>query len=163
MADTISIVDRDRVIDALHRWVYGIDRSDEELLRSTIFEDIFVDASLYRNKGLNIPDISGKDDVIQRLLELRRQCGTMHYLSNFRASINNNIGHANCYVYAQHFRHGLGIHFETSDIFTMAHIYDVVLSRNEDGWQIKELKMIPMWMTGNLHICGFPDILSKQL
>lgn len=91
MTDGLALlVDRAAIVDCLHRYARGLDRRDEELLRSAYHPDATEDhAGAY---------VGGVDGLIEYLFRVHeRFAGYQRYLTNVSVDIDGDQAHSEAY------------------------------------------------------------------
>jgi hypothetical protein len=144
-------------VDALHRFAFGLDAADRELLESAFTEDVLFDVSQVGDEQSGFPPIEGRESVVGMLLLSMGPLDTMHALSNFRVHVDGDRAALNCYAMAQHFRPGEGPSRDKTDQVMMGNKYDAELVRDGDIWRIRRITIVTVWSQGN------PDVLVDHL
>ncbi len=152
--EQIALETRDQleIVDALYRFVAGIDFNSEALFVSALAPDAIVDMTP-GNKlwGLELPVFQGRDVVIQALKNSVCLLDTTHAVTNPRTEINDDTAKLYTIVEAQHLPPN-----DHSRHCLMKNHYEVSLVRNGDHWAIKHLQVDGVWFTGE------PSVLMGQ-
>lgn len=83
------LLDRQAIEDCINRYARGVDRDDEELLRSAYHPDAVEDHGGY---------IGGRDGLIEFLRSVHRPfAGFQRYITNFSVEIDGDEAHAESY------------------------------------------------------------------
>jgi hypothetical protein len=144
----LEVRDRLEIVDAVYRFVAGIDFNSEELFVSAFAPNAIVDVTS-SNKlwGLDFPVFQGLDAIVQVFKNSVFLLDTTHAISNPRTKINGDT--AKLYVVAEaqhlppndHSRHCL-----------MKSQYDVSLVRDGERWVITHLIINGIWFTGETSV-----------
>lgn len=150
---TNGMTDREAAIDAVLRFVIGLDDADVDLVASAFTPDAVADVRGLSSIGIDYPELVGRDKVVSTLMNGVGVLDTTHQLGNFRVALNNDSAHLDCYVLAQHWRPGQGASPEHSAEFTMTNRYKVDLVRTSDGsWRMKKIIINCAWSKGDLGV-----------
>lgn len=149
-AEQVALEVRDRleIVDALYRFVAGIDFNSEELFVSALSPTAIVDMTP-GNKlwGLALPVFQGRDFAIQALKNSVCLLDTTHTVTNPRTQINGDTAKLYVIVEAQHLPPS-----DHSRHCLMKNQYDVSLVRDGDHWVINHLIVDGVWFTGEPNI-----------
>lgn len=92
---------REGAIDALYRYVEGLDRADENLLRSAFTSEAVLDLSgLTPTTGVTYEEMKGIDTIVNSVLSHVGPMDSQHQMSNFRVKLSQsqNEAEVTCYV-----------------------------------------------------------------
>ena len=134
------------IVDALYRFGAGQDRHDPELFASAFSADARLDftgpALLL---GVSLPVFEGRAVIVQAIMATTQGLDTTHTVTNPRVtSYDGERATLFALVEAQHLpRHDHRRHL------LLKNIYQVRLSRRDDGWVIDDLHIRNVWMTGD--------------
>jgi ketosteroid isomerase-like protein len=119
------LLDKQAIHDVLQRYCRGVDRSDEELLRSVYHSDAYDDHGGFKGNGW---------EFAAGLVERMRAAGqpTMHTLSNESIDIDGDVAYVESYVIAYHRHLQDGV---PSDLFFGGRYVDRFERRNGE-WRI---------------------------
>ncbi|BAZ15671.1 hypothetical protein NIES4071_75430 [Calothrix sp. NIES-4071] len=152
--EQIALETRDRleIVDALYRFVAGIDFNNEEFFVSALAPDSIVDMTP-GNKlwGLSLPVFEGRDIVIEALKNSVCLLDTTHAVTNPRTVISGDTAKLYAIVEAQHLPSN-----DHSRHCLMKNQYEASLVRSCDKWVIKHLRVDGVWFTGE------PSVLMGQ-
>lgn len=132
--DLQTLLDERAITEVLHRYCRGVDRLDEELLRSAYHEDSHDDHGLFKGSG---------HDFARLVVKVLRDHAdaTMHSLSNIRIELDGDQARCESYVVARHWR-------ETEDgplLETAGGRYVDRLERREGEWKISDRLVVLDW------------------
>ena len=149
-----GLTEREAVIDAVLRFVQGLDDADEDLIRSSFTKDAMFDLSGISNIGKPYGHIRGRDGIVERLMStVGKGLDSMHSVSNFRVDIDGDTATLSAYAIAQHYQHGTGVLPLTSKWFLMGNRYVARLKKEEGGlWKIEDFKIECRWADGDLRV-----------
>lgn len=144
-----GLTDRDAAIDAVVRFVIGIDDADTELLESSLTDDVVFDPAAFNKTGSNHTVTAGKQEVVSLLMSaVGTSLDTTHMTSNFRVTITGDSANLSCYALAQHFRKGEALE-AFQDCYLNGNRYNVKLVRDETLWRIQNFVLLPSWTYGH--------------
>jgi hypothetical protein len=147
------LTDREAAIDAVLRFVEGLDDADASLVNSAFTPDATIDLSPISNIGLAFSELSGRDTIVDKLLNSVGPLDSSHHVSNFRVNIAGDSATLTCYALAQHFRTGQGPSPEHRSYFLMGNRYQADLVRGGDGdWRIRRLVVKCAWSEGDIGV-----------
>jgi len=96
--------DRYEIADALHRYAFGLDHNHADSLASVLTEDCRFDfRPAGRKLGLDFPLVTGRTEILDRVLPLIGPLQTSHSASNIQIEIAGDIATLSAYVMSQHF------------------------------------------------------------
>jgi SnoaL-like domain len=143
-----ALVDRQAIYDGYMRYFRGVDRCDEELMRSTYFEDaVAFSTSAWKFVKEFIP--SNREETTF----------TFHALANLTVDFDGNKAHSEAYFLCYVGRNDNGR--EVVDTFCGRYV-DQWERRNSE-WKIVHRDVSPEWSAGAAFIPGgFPTPESEQ-
>jgi hypothetical protein len=146
--------DRYEIADTLHRFAFGIDHGDADSLASAFTEDCFFDFTPAGKKlGLNFPQLTGRDAIVQAILPLLGPLDTSHTASNLQIEISGDTATLYAYVMSQHFMPRQGSRRGAENALLMNR-YDCDLVRDGQKWRFKRVNIDNAWMQGD------PEVLN---
>lgn len=96
--------DRYEIADALHRYAFGLDHNHPDTLASVLADDCRFD---FRPAGkklqLDFPLVTGRQEILDRVLGLIGPMNTTHSASNIQIEISGDTATLSAYVMSQHF------------------------------------------------------------
>lgn len=129
-----EFADREAIRDCIHRYARGIDRVDEEMLRSAYWPDAIDDhGGLYAGPASEFID--------QAMRNMPSAGDTVHIVTNILIRIEGDRAKAESYVYAIQCMPGEGA---TRDVLTAARYLDK-FERRGDEWRIAERSVAIDW------------------
>ncbi len=147
-----GLTDREGAIDAVLRFVEGLDDNNSELIYSAFTEDASVDLRQLSNIGKDFHELQGREKIMATLLKGIGPIDTSHMLNNFRVVIDGHKASLTCYALAQHFRAGEGPPPHTNE-FLMCNRYQAEIVReNDQMWRIQRIAIRCAWSTGDLGV-----------
>ncbi len=148
--------DRYEVADTLHRYAFGLDHGDADLLASAFTEDCVLDFSPAGEKlGLNFPLLVGRQAVLAAHLPFLGPLDTTHRASNLQIEISGETATLYAYVMSQHFMPREGSRRGSENALLMNR-YDCELMRDGQKWRFKRITIDNAWMQGD------PEILNLR-
>ena len=128
-----ELADREAIRDCLYRYCRGVDRCDEDMLRSVYWEDAFDDHCLFAGK---------REELIAWVLPLLRQReSTSHTISNILIRVFGDKAHAESYFEGYHV-----IRTETGPKgFLQGGRYLDSFERRQGEWRIAVRKVVVDW------------------
>lgn len=145
---TQEAADKLAVVEALYRFVAGIDLHNKELLSSSLAENAVSDfRSAAAKAGFEYPVIEGRDVIVAALSTSLSTLDTTHSVSNPRVTIDGDTAHMDVLVEAQHVPRS-----DPSRHYLMKNRYDVELIRAGDVWAIMRNTVGNVWRTGDLTV-----------
>ena len=146
--------DRYEIGDALHRYAFGLDHNDPEMLASAFAEDCTFDfRPAGRKTGLRFPVLTGRDAIVDAVLPLIGPLDTSHSASNLRIAVNGDTATLHAHMMSQHFMPREGSRRGSENAFLMNR-YDCELVRDGDKWRFKRVTIDNAWIQGD------PEILN---
>jgi hypothetical protein len=128
-----EFADREAIRDCLYRYARGIDRIDEDMLRSVYWENA-TDEHAGMFSG-------GASEFVDWLLEQLPQMQTLHVVANILIEIDGPKANVESYIYAIHRSKSDG---SMNDMIGAGRYLDH-LERRNDVWRIAERKVIVDW------------------
>ena len=144
-----GLTDREACIDAVYRFVQGIDDNNRELADSAFTEDCKFDLSSVMAGDEAIGTFDSRDAFVSQLAEHVFGLDTLHQLTNFRVDIRGDTAALTCMTLAQHFRAGEG---PTPDKvgYLMGNRFNAQLKKEEEGfWRVSNLAIRCQWAQGD--------------
>ena len=148
--------DRFEIGDALHRFAFGLDHGDADSLASTLTEDCVLDFTPAAKKiGIDFSKVSGRDEILKKVLPLLGPLDTSHTASNLQIEISEDSATLSAYVMSQHFMPRCGSR-RGSDFALLMNRYDCDLVRESGGkkWRFRRITIDNAWIQGD------PEILT---
>ena len=140
-----DLADRLEIIDALYRFGLGQDLRNKELFASAFAEDAILDFRPAATKcGLDIPLMSGRDSIVDSILNPNTRIDTTHVITNCRVEQQGDTARLSAIVEAQHLPKG-----DHSRHALLKNLYDVLLVKDGTRWVIKHLYIDNVWFTGD--------------
>ncbi|WP_285469944.1 nuclear transport factor 2 family protein [Actinokineospora globicatena] len=138
-----ELVDRQEIVDTLHRFAFGRDLGDRALFESAFTADAEFDFRPAATKcGLEVPLFEGIEMIAGIVLDPRLH--TTHSVTNTRVSVDGDTASLSAIVEAQHLpaadhsRHAL-----------LKNLYAATLVRDGKRWRIKHVTIDNVWYTGD--------------
>ncbi len=143
-----SPADHMAIIDALHRFTWGLDAKDEQLLASAFSEEGIADFSPAAQRiGMEFPPLNGRENIASALSQFVANLSTSHSASNARVAVSGDQAKMQALVEAQH----LAIADHTRH-YLMKNVYSLSLSRNGEIWLIDQLSIDNIWSDGDINV-----------
>jgi hypothetical protein len=164
MSDLAQLAnDRYEIADALHRYAFGLDHNHADSLASVLAEDCRFDfRPASRKLGLDFQLVTGRQEILDRVLCLIGPLQTSHTASNIQIEISGDTATISAYMMSQHFM-PLNDPQRGREFALLMNRYDcelVRLSAGQSGetekqrWQFKRITIDNAWYQGD------PDILN---
>jgi hypothetical protein len=131
-----ELLDRQAIVDCVHRYCRGVDRKDEEILLSA-FHDDAVDAH-----GAGPAPIQEFLDFLWRRHEGREIA--QHFVTNIRVELDGDIAHGETYFLA------VGAAPGSTELSLVGGRYVDRFERRDGEWRIATRVTIPEWSTEGL-------------
>ena len=158
--------DRYEIADALHRYAFGLDHNHADSLTSVLTDDCLFDfRPAGRKLRLEFPLVTGRNDVLNRVLALIGPMKTTHTSSNIQIEVSGDTATLSAYVMSQHFSPGMNLE-SGCDFALLMNRYDCELVRapgsaTEQGkthhsWRFKRITIDNAWFQGD------PEILHAS-
>jgi hypothetical protein len=146
--------DRYEVADTLHRYAFGLDHGDADLLASALTPDCVLDFRPADKKlHLDIPLITGRQAIIDSVLPLIGPLDTSHTVTNIQIEISDDAATLFAYVMSQHFMPREGSRPGAENALLMNR-YKCELARDGQKWRFKRIIIDNAWSQGD------PEILN---
>ncbi|CAG9979520.1 unnamed protein product [Clonostachys byssicola] len=137
-----ALSDREQIADTIYRLVAAFDHADEDLLRSSLTDDVAVEI-------VGFPSCKGISELKESSFSRVSKLVTTHSISNIRVSLESaTTARASCTSVAQHARPGKG--FEQGPHRLLGGgFYICDLIKEGDLWKIKQWFAKPIWYEGD--------------
>ncbi len=130
------LLDRQAILDCLHRYARGVDRGDEALLRSAYHEDAQEDHGAY---------IGGVDGLVEFLAAAHRSFEAyQRYVTNTTIELDGDVAHVESYYLCVLRRDGDG-DGEGSGLLTNGGRYVDRFERRAGEWRIARRVVVMEW------------------
>jgi hypothetical protein len=130
-----ELVAKQAIHDVVMRYCRGIDRLDEELVRSVYHPDAYDDHGTFKGNGWDFAS-----SVIQTLAAVPQR--TMHTICNELVEVDNDVAYGEAYVVAHHlFDDGAG----GRTLFSFHGRYVDRFERRDDEWNIAHRVVVKDW------------------
>jgi hypothetical protein len=152
MTDTLtqnaSPADHIAVLDALHRFAWGMDTDNGDLIASAFAENGVADFSPAAKKiGITFPPLEGRDTIKGALTPFAQGLITSHTIGNARVEVNGDTAKVRALVEAQQ----ISVKDRSRGIL-LKNDYDVALSRDGSQWVITRMTIDNVWSTGDVKV-----------
>ena len=148
------LCDRYEIGDALHRYAFGLDHNDPEMLASAFAEDCIFDFRPAGKKtGLRFPVLTGRNAIVDAVLPLIGPLDTSHSASNLQIEVSGDTATLHAHLMSQHFMPREGSRRGSENALLMNR-YDCELVRDGDKWRFKRVTIDNAWIQGD------PEILN---
>ncbi|RFU75887.1 hypothetical protein TARUN_6349 [Trichoderma arundinaceum] len=169
MGGVTEILARQAAIDAVLRYVDGLDRADAAQLESAFAEDATMDLSAFSALGMTYEPVHGRSIISDICMKaVGESMDTTHSLTNFLVKLNEQGGSAyvTCYSEAQHIKKGQAFasDFQDNSLIVKCR-YQATVAQQGSEWRIKRLDIIPLWSKGNrdLYTVGWICAITTEL
>jgi ketosteroid isomerase-like protein len=136
------------VVDALHRFAWGMDMDNAKLLGSAFAEDGTADFSKAATTlGITFPAITGRANIEKGLGGFASMLVTSHVVSDARVNVEGDTALLHAIVEAQH----LPAKDRTRNLL-LSNAYTVNLVRSGDTWLIKNMAVENLWSQGDIKV-----------
>jgi SnoaL-like domain len=137
------------VVDALHRFTWGMDTDNKELLGSAFAEDGTADFSnAAKTLGITFPAITGRGNIKQGLGGFASGLVTSNIVADARVNVDGENATLYAIVEAQH----IPLKDRTRNLL-LSNAYTVKLGRNGDAWLIKNMSVVEnLWLQGDIKV-----------
>lgn len=163
--------DRYEIADALHRYAFGLDHNHAGSLASVLAEDCRFDfRPAGRKLGLDFPLVTGRQEILNRVLSLIGPLRTTHSASNIQTEISGDTATLSAYIMSQHFMPMTDAQ-RGHDFALLMNRYDCELVRvpveNSAGyrWQFRRITIDNAWSQGDpevLHASASYNVLRSK-
>ncbi|MCX7865079.1 MAG: nuclear transport factor 2 family protein [Novosphingobium sp.] len=128
-----ELADREAIRDCLYRYSRGVDRCDEEILRSVYWEDAIDDHCLFTGR---------REELIAWVMPLLRsmEC-SQHTIGNVLIRLHGNHAHVESYYHGYHRMNDGGRSFDS----IQAGRYLDRFEKRNDEWRIAMRKVVVDW------------------
>lgn len=149
-----DLSDREACIDAFLRFTQGLDECSEALISSAWTEDALTDlTALKYTTGLDYGITSGRNTIVQNMLQGVGRLDSHHLVSNWRVYVQDDQARMTGVGLAQHYPPTLGPKAEVTSRLLMGNRYYVELRRADDGlWRMAKLVLTNGWSEGDLSV-----------
>lgn len=158
MEHATAILARQAAIDALLRYADGLDRADEDQVKSAFTENAILDLSAFESLGKTFKAIHGLDNISAVCMEaVGKALETTHSLTNILVKLNEKNDNAiiTCYCEAQHIKQGEAFASDSHDNSRIVKSrYNASVSKTKTTWKIERLDIVPLWSKGNISVLG---------
>jgi ketosteroid isomerase-like protein len=136
------------VVDALHRFTWGMDMDNAELLGSAFAEDGTADFSYAaKTLGIAFPPITGRGNIEKGLGGFASGLVTSHVVADARVNVDGDTALLYAIVEAQH--RPLK---DRSRNLLLSNAYTVKLVRRGDVWLIQNMAVENLWSQGDIKV-----------
>jgi hypothetical protein len=136
------------VVDALHRFTWGMDTDDGALIASAFAEKGVADFSpVAKRIGITFPPLEGRDTIQKALTPFAEGLITSHTVGNARVEINGNQATLRALVEAQQITKA-----NTSRFILLKNDYQVALVKEGDTWLITRMTIDNIWSQGDAKV-----------
>lgn len=136
------------IVDALHRFTWGMDMDNAQLLGSAFAEDGTADFSnAATTLGITFPPITGRGNIEQGLGGFASELATSHVVANARVNVDGDTALLYAIVEAQH----IPVNDRTRNLL-LSNAYTVNLVRSGDTWLIMNMSVENLWSQGDIKV-----------
>jgi SnoaL-like domain len=136
------------VLDALHRFTWGMDTDNGALIASAFAEDGVADFSPAATKiGITFPPLAGRAVIEQALVPFAAGLVTSHTVGNARVFVNGDKANLRALVEAQQIPVK-----DRSRYILLKNDYTVSLVKEGDTWRIKNMSIDNLWSQGDVKV-----------
>jgi hypothetical protein len=136
------------VVDALHRFTWGLDAKDAALIASAFADQGIADFSPAAQRiGIQFPPLQGRDVIAAALGQFVSALSTSHTVGNARVHVDGNKARLQALVEAQHLPKA-----DHSRHYLMKNIYTLSLTLVGDAWVIDHLSIDNIWADGDIKL-----------
>ena len=153
--------DRYEIADALHRYAFGLDHNHADTLASVVADDCIFDfRPAGRKLRIEFPVVTGRDEILSRVLGLIGPMRTTHTASNIQVEVSGDTATLSAYMMSQHFAPG-AISASGHDFALLMNRYDCELVRTtgsagqenaHHSWRFKKIVIDNAWTQGDPQI-----------
>jgi hypothetical protein len=145
---TTNAAEHIAIIDALHRFTWGMDTDDGALIASAFAEKGVADFSPAAKRiGITFPPLEGRDTIQKALTPFAEGLITSHTVGNARVEINGNQATLRALVEAQQIAKA-----NTSRFILLKNDYQVDLVKEGDTWLITRMTIDNIWSQGDAKV-----------
>jgi hypothetical protein len=146
--------DRYEIADTLHRYAFGLDHDNADLLASAFTEDCIFDfRPAGRKLKIDFAKLSGREAIVNALIPFLGPLDTSHTVSNLQIEVSDDSATLYAYVMSQNFMPREGCRRGSENALLMNR-YDCELVRDSLKWRFKRVTIDNAWAQGN------PEILN---
>jgi SnoaL-like domain len=136
------------VVDALHRFTWGMDTDNARLIGSAFAEDGTADFSIAaKTLGITFPAITGRGNIEKGLGGFASGLVTSHIVANARVNVDGESALLYAIVEAQH----LPLK-DRSRHLLLSNAYTVKLLRSGGSWLIQNMSVENIWSQGDIKV-----------
>lgn len=140
----------------MHRYAFALDHGDADSLASAFAEDSVLDfRPAGRKLGLDFPQLTGRQAILDALLPFLGPLDTTHTASNLQIQISGDTATLYAYVMSQHFMPREGSRRGSENALLMNR-YDCELVRDGQKWRFRRVTIDNAWLQGD------PEILNAR-
>jgi hypothetical protein len=154
--------DRYEIADALHRYAFGLDHNHADSLASVLADDCVFDfRPAGRKLRIEFPVVTGRDEILSRVLGLIGPMRTTHSASNIQVEVSGDTATISAYMMSQHFAPA-AISASGRDFALLMNRYDCELVRTSGSgagpgnthhsWLFKKIVIDNAWTQGDPEI-----------
>ena len=154
--------DRYEIADALHRYAFGLDHNHADSLASVLADDCVFDfRPAGRKLRIEFPMVTGRDEILNRVLALIGPMRTTHTASNIQIEISGDTATLSAYMMSQHFAPG-AISANGCDFALLMNRYHCELIRTagsaagqenmDHSWRFRKIVIDNAWTQGDPEI-----------
>jgi hypothetical protein len=144
----VSAEDYLGIVDALHRFAWGMDTDDVNLIQSAFTEDGVADFSPAAQRiGIQFPPLEGRDTIGKGLGPFAAGLITSHTIGNVRISTQGDQAQMQALVEAQQ----IPVKDPSRNIL-MKNSYNVSLVKEGETWKIKRMTIDNIWKNGDVKV-----------
>jgi hypothetical protein len=148
MKQTTNAAEHLAVVDALHRFAWGMDTDDAAMIASAFSENGVADfSSAAKRIGVTFPALTGRETIQKGLAGFASGFITSHKVVNARVEVNGNEAKLRAIVEAQHIPVKDG-----SRSMLLENDYSITLIKQGDDWQMTNMKVENPWSQGDMKI-----------
>jgi hypothetical protein len=136
------------VLDALHRFTWGMDTDNGALIASAFTEDGVADFSPAATKiGISFPPLKGRAVIEQALVPFAAGLVTSHTVGNARVFVDGDKASLRALVEAQQ----ISVK-DKSRYVMLKNDYTVSLTKEGDTWRINTMSIDNLWSEGDVKV-----------
>jgi hypothetical protein len=136
------------VVDALHRFTWGMDTDNAQLIGSAFAENGTADFSTAaKTLGITFPAITGRSNIEKGLGGFASGLVTSHVVANARVNVDGKSALLYAIVEAQH----LPLKDHSRNLLLL-NAYTVKLVRGGGGWLIQNMSVENIWSQGDIKV-----------
>jgi SnoaL-like domain len=136
------------VVDALHRFAWGMDTDNAQLIGSAFADDGTADFSkAAKTLGITFPAITGRSNIEKGLGSFASGLVTSHVVANARVNVDGETALLYAIVEAQH----LPLKDRSRNLL-LSNAYTVKLARSGARWVIQNMSVENIWSQGDIKV-----------